>query len=313
MVLTETHRDDDVRQRADVALAIVGERARQRHGDLVLLERNEVLTHAGSEIGEVAAELIGELVARFFGEENVEQLAARVFGEDRPVAPDEIDSARFALRGEVLAVEGDHLQRGVFLLFEEQHLLEDVVDIDLQVFVLLVDLVLQLSPDLQRSTPQLGSLRSLRVISRRRVDHNRIGVAVDHRIALLLRQQARILQNIASLSFSFSLSFHTTRVTVEAIAVAQKRLFVKPRQPYIELARIFSASCRMSSCFRFSGSFSFFISPFTSRRFVTRYRISCASSDWTNKIRSEGAPIGSLRRSAEAPALSMSGNGETHA
>ena len=35
---------------------------------------------------------------------------------------------------------------------------------------------------------------------------------------------------------------HTVVVTVEAILVAQNRLLVKPKQPYIELAKIFKAN-----------------------------------------------------------------------
>ena len=59
-------------------------------------------------------------------------------------------------------------------------------------------------------------------------------------------------------------------VTVDAIAVARKRLFSKPRQPYIEFARIFSASCLMFSWLLRRASDSDFMSAFTSRRFCTK-------------------------------------------
>lgn len=151
-MLAQTLSDDNVGQRRHVAFFVVGERPRERHCDFVFLVGNEVGAHVISEIGEIATELIGEFVARFFREENVEKFAARVFGENRPVATDQIDSARFSLRGELFSVERQHFDSGVFLLFEQKHLLEDVIDVDLQIFVLFIDLRLQLAADLQRST-----------------------------------------------------------------------------------------------------------------------------------------------------------------
>lgn len=169
-----------------VVLAVVlAQRVRERFGDHELLQRDLSLLHVLRQLRQVLADLDTEVVTRNVAEQQVQQLVSRGFGDHRPVATHQVDALHLALRVHRSVNHRHDLQRGVLLLLQQQHALEHVVHVDLQVGVPFVDLLLE----------PLADANALAVVLHACVDHDGVRVAVHHRVSRLLRQLQRAVQD----------------------------------------------------------------------------------------------------------------------
>mmetsp|Transcript_123277 Transcript_123277/g.343243 ORF Transcript_123277/g.343243 Transcript_123277/m.343243 type:complete len:341 (-) Transcript_123277:2443-3465(-) len=117
-----------------------------------------------------------------------EHLRADVLCQSAPVTSHNVQALELVIKGLLLPI--DHLDRSVLLLLEQHQAGKHCVDLDLQPPVPLVDGPLDL----------LSGLHGLVVLSRLRVDKDRVRVAVDDvELQLLLHHRDGILQRLPAL------------------------------------------------------------------------------------------------------------------
>ena len=178
-VLVEAERDEHVRLM--ICVAVVLWVPVKLLGDL---EQAQVIRALSDLLGRVAEALVdaGEhQVTDLAGQDLADHLLADLLGQGAPVAAHHVQALDLLLVLEQRRVSGipaDHGQRGVLLLAQEQQTLEHAIDVDLQVAVQLVHLGLE----------HIAELDHLLVVGQIGVDHDRVGVAVDHLDFLTLNE-----------------------------------------------------------------------------------------------------------------------------
>mmetsp|Transcript_52299 Transcript_52299/g.136174 ORF Transcript_52299/g.136174 Transcript_52299/m.136174 type:complete len:242 (+) Transcript_52299:867-1592(+) len=180
----QRHLDVGLVLRVGVILRILGEALR----DDVLLERHLLLVHRRGLLGEVAVHPLDRLLLALSVEDLQEHFLADLLGQPAPVPPDDVQALDLGLEHLLLPI--DHLDSGILLFLQQHHGSKHAVDLDLQLFILLVD----------RSLDLLCCLHGLIEILGLRIHEHRVRVPIDHiQREFLLDHRDGGLQRLAAL------------------------------------------------------------------------------------------------------------------
>mmetsp|Transcript_12988 Transcript_12988/g.30644 ORF Transcript_12988/g.30644 Transcript_12988/m.30644 type:complete len:305 (+) Transcript_12988:1043-1957(+) len=182
------HRQRHLEVRLGLGVRVVLDRLVHPLGHHVLLDRHAGLgAHRRGDLAEPFVDRGHDLVLGVARQNPVEHELAEALGDRAPVAADQVQALGLLGVAHLAVLPLLHHQGGVLLLLEEEHRLEDPVQLELERLVQLVHLPFHLLPELL-DVLQVGGVG---------VDHDGVRVAVDHlHVELRLRQVHRALQGL---------------------------------------------------------------------------------------------------------------------